>query len=180
MARSTKKHGFIWWLLVGWCYMPFKWLFYSIPRALFKKRTRNKNDPYQKILDDSSKDELAFFVQQTKSLQASDNPDGFFTRLRVWEDMKRKMNTLSHQVSTPQLKNALRSPQLSLTPQKATIDFIEKYYSTISARADSMKTKDAKENQYNKFYEKMKSHYHEMDKDCINLVEKKYTERPRY
>ena len=31
---KNKHHGLIWWLLVGWWWKPFKWLFLTVP-ALF-------------------------------------------------------------------------------------------------------------------------------------------------
>lgn len=33
---KEKKHGFIWWICVGWYWIPFKWLFLTVP-ALFIK-----------------------------------------------------------------------------------------------------------------------------------------------
>ena len=33
---KNKHHGLIWWLFVGWWWIPFKWLFLTVP-ALFAK-----------------------------------------------------------------------------------------------------------------------------------------------
>ena len=38
---KEKKHGFIWWLCVGWWWLPIKWLVFTLPAlivALFKPK----------------------------------------------------------------------------------------------------------------------------------------------
>lgn len=32
----TAHHGIIWWLLIGWWWVPFKWLMFTIPALLVK------------------------------------------------------------------------------------------------------------------------------------------------
>ena len=43
----NKHHGVIWWLLVGWYWVPFKWLFLTVPALLaaifIGKRKKIKN-----------------------------------------------------------------------------------------------------------------------------------------
>jgi len=42
---KTKRHGAMWWLFVGWWWIPFKWLFLFLPALIVKlirgKRTEN-------------------------------------------------------------------------------------------------------------------------------------------
>jgi cellulose synthase/poly-beta-1,6-N-acetylglucosamine synthase-like glycosyltransferase len=38
---KTKHHGFLWWLFIGWWWVPFKWLFFFLP-ALIIKLIRSK------------------------------------------------------------------------------------------------------------------------------------------
>ena len=33
---KEKKHGIIWWCCVGWYWIPFKWLFLTLPALLVK------------------------------------------------------------------------------------------------------------------------------------------------
>ena len=33
---KDKHHGFLWWLCVGWYWVPFKWLFLTLPALIFK------------------------------------------------------------------------------------------------------------------------------------------------
>ena len=33
---STKRNGIIYWLLVGWWWIPLKWLVFTIPALIFK------------------------------------------------------------------------------------------------------------------------------------------------
>lgn len=33
---KQKKHGFIWWFLVGWWWLPIKWLVFTLPALLVK------------------------------------------------------------------------------------------------------------------------------------------------
>lgn len=33
---KEKKHGLIWWLCVGWWWLPFKWLFLTLPALVVK------------------------------------------------------------------------------------------------------------------------------------------------
>lgn len=46
---KDKHHGIIWWLLIGWWWIPAKWLFLTLPALLFaifghkKQKTVNKS-----------------------------------------------------------------------------------------------------------------------------------------
>ncbi len=33
---KNKHHGLFWWLFIGWWWIPFKWLFLTLPALLFK------------------------------------------------------------------------------------------------------------------------------------------------
>lgn len=33
---KNKHHGVIWWLFIGWWWIPFKWLFLTIPALIIK------------------------------------------------------------------------------------------------------------------------------------------------
>ena len=38
---KEKKHGIIWWICVGWWWVPIKWLFFTLPAliiAIFKPK----------------------------------------------------------------------------------------------------------------------------------------------
>lgn len=47
MSKRTKRHGFGWWLFIGWWWYPIKWIYYSIPafiiRKIYKAITSRKN-----------------------------------------------------------------------------------------------------------------------------------------
>jgi len=42
---KEKKHGIIWWFLLGWYWVPIKWLFFTIPALIIKifKPTKYKS-----------------------------------------------------------------------------------------------------------------------------------------
>lgn len=46
---SKKRHGFGWWLFIGWWWYPVKWIYYSIPafiiRKIYKAITAPKSTP---------------------------------------------------------------------------------------------------------------------------------------
>lgn len=33
---KDKHHGFLWWICVGWLWVPFKWLFLTLPALIVK------------------------------------------------------------------------------------------------------------------------------------------------
>lgn len=33
---KNKHHGFLWWIFIGFWWVPFKWLFLTLPALLFK------------------------------------------------------------------------------------------------------------------------------------------------
>lgn len=43
----TKHHGILWWLLIGWYWIPIKWLIFTVPALIIKlikgKKTKAKN-----------------------------------------------------------------------------------------------------------------------------------------
>lgn len=48
----TKHHGCLWWLFVGWWWIPFKWLVFTLPAIICKifgigKRQKIKNTTYK-------------------------------------------------------------------------------------------------------------------------------------
>lgn len=45
-----QHHSFLWWICVGWWWLPFKWLFLTLP-ALIVKLIRQKR---QKVIQNSS------------------------------------------------------------------------------------------------------------------------------
>lgn len=51
----TKHHGIIWWILIGFWWIPMKWLFLTIPALIFKifgigKRHKIKNIEHKKCV----------------------------------------------------------------------------------------------------------------------------------
>lgn len=36
VTLKDKHHGIIWWILVGWYWIPLKWLLLTIPALIFK------------------------------------------------------------------------------------------------------------------------------------------------
>lgn len=32
----TKHHGILWWLFIGWWWLPVKWLFFTLPALIIK------------------------------------------------------------------------------------------------------------------------------------------------
>ena len=55
----TKHHGILWWLLIGWWWVFFKWIFLTVPALIFaifvgkrkKIKTSPAKDPYVKTVD---------------------------------------------------------------------------------------------------------------------------------
>lgn len=48
----TKHHGCLWWLFIGWWWIPAKWLVFTLPAIIFKifgigKRQKIKNTTYK-------------------------------------------------------------------------------------------------------------------------------------
>jgi Zn finger protein HypA/HybF involved in hydrogenase expression len=45
---KNKHHGICWWLCVGWWWIPFKWIFFTLPVLIVKifkpKKTKIKNE----------------------------------------------------------------------------------------------------------------------------------------
>jgi hypothetical protein len=51
----TKHHGIIWWLCIGWWWIPIKWLCFTLPALIFKvfgvgKRHKIKNKTIKKAV----------------------------------------------------------------------------------------------------------------------------------
>ena len=42
MKMKDKHHGIIWWICVGWWWIPFKWLFLTLPALIVKIFRRKK------------------------------------------------------------------------------------------------------------------------------------------
>lgn len=49
-----KKHGVLWWVLVSWWWLPFKWLFLTLPAIIMKifapKKYRTKTKHISKCV----------------------------------------------------------------------------------------------------------------------------------
>lgn len=39
---KDKHHGVLWWLFVGWWWIPTKWLFFTLPALIFKLFSHKK------------------------------------------------------------------------------------------------------------------------------------------
>ena len=49
---KDKHHGVIWWLFVGWWWIPCKWLFFTLPALIIKifRRKKQKVVTHQKTI----------------------------------------------------------------------------------------------------------------------------------
>lgn len=45
---KDKHHGIFWWLIVGWWWVPFKWLFLTVPALIFAIFGRKKQKAINK------------------------------------------------------------------------------------------------------------------------------------
>lgn len=49
MSKRKNKHGILWWLFIGWWWVPIKWVYFKLPvffaRKIFKTETAPKSTP---------------------------------------------------------------------------------------------------------------------------------------
>ena len=54
VTMSDKHRGCFWWLIVGWWWIPFKWIFLTLPALIFAifshKKQKMKSKTYSKAV----------------------------------------------------------------------------------------------------------------------------------
>lgn len=108
-------------------------------------------------------------------LQTTVKPDVFFERLRLLTIHAQTLVSLEEFVgfggaSPTDLYNTLVDEK-----QEVIHDFLERYLSKTSSKADSLKTDNGKQNQYQKFYDSLKPYFSEMNDTNIAYITAEYS-----
>ena len=125
----------------------------------------------RQMANQQAKNSLRIIKDSSAILQNTTNPDVFFSRLDLCVRHIENLNFLK-----PWIKLKGVSPEILLretNKQKydITLNFLKRYYQTISEKAEGMKTPKGRDNQYKKFYETLKPYQSEMNQACLDYIE---------
>lgn len=165
---------------------------------LFKKRKEKQRHllEWQKAIEPNSPDKLVMTegqLKHTSEQQATNdlkiiqdcnniisdttNPETFFSRFDLMKERCEHLKRLE-----PYIQFSGASPTEALheivdNEQEAVYIFIARYYNSVLEKAESLKTKKGKDNQFQKFYDSLQPYHNRMDARNINYIESKRNDR---
>lgn len=108
------------------------------------------------------------------ALETTVNPGVFFERFQLLIFHSSELSILEEYISFSGASPTDAFNVLLSEKQECIRQFLIRYFSIVSGKAESLKTAKGKLNQYQKFYDSLKPYFTEMNADNIDYIETKY------
>ena len=125
----------------------------------------------RKMATDDAKNSLRIMNDTRKILRNTIKPDVFFSRLDLWIQHTENLKALEPFINLTGVSATVLLNETYKQKDSITLDFLRRYYRSISEKAKTMKTQAGKNNQYKKFYDSLQPFYGEMSQQCIDYME---------
>ena len=119
--------------------------------------------------------DIRIFQDSVNIAISTKNPDTFFERIQLAENKIQHIAFLEPYIA--QIRNfnpsvSIREIVSQWIDRKAECIkvFIDRYYASINAKAESMKTEKGKQNQYTRFYESLEPYFYIIGEENVNYI----------
>ena len=145
---------------------------YSSSNEKYNNKSMEKQQLFN-VNNQQVNDDVRIAQESLRLLTETLKPDVFFPRLDLLQNKLNHLKQLMPYInSDSSLTNAF--DEFINNKQKSINQFIIRYFDSVQAYANTLKTEKGKANQYQKFYDTLMKYKDAMDEENIKYIEEKY------